>query len=101
MTLTLGFFPFKNLLLPLTVPQVPSETNRCVTFPSVCRQISGPVVRTWARTFCSFSYWFGIAYFFACALACDLAILMEPSPKPGRAKRVVHHVEFRPGNLQQ
>ena len=44
-TLMSGFLLFRNLLVPLTVPQVPSETNRCVTFPSVCRQISGPVVR--------------------------------------------------------
>src|SRR2546423_11053511 len=87
MTLTSGFLPFKDLLVPLTVPQVPRETNRWVIFPSVCRQISGPVVRTCARTFWSFSYWLGIAYFFACALAWDLAILIEPSPRPGAGQR--------------
>ena len=33
---------------PLIVPPVPTATTRCVTRPSVWRQISGPVVRSWA-----------------------------------------------------
>ena len=31
--------------VPVMVPQVPMPETKCVTFPSVCLQISGPVVR--------------------------------------------------------
>src|SRR5260370_37250691 len=82
-TFTSGLRLRRNLLVPLTVPQVPNETNRCVTWPLVCRQISGPVVRKWASTFFSFSYWLGMAYLWLDALACVLARLIEPSPRPG------------------
>ena len=45
----------------MIVPQVPKAAKTWVTAPAVWRQISGPVVRSWARAFCSFSYWLGMA----------------------------------------
>ena len=59
-TRTPGFLRLRNRLHPVTVPQVPSETNRCVMAPSVWCQISGPVVSSCARALRSFSYWFGM-----------------------------------------
>ena len=40
-----GAFSLRNRPVPVMVPHVPSPATKCVTFPSVCRQISGPVVR--------------------------------------------------------
>ena len=45
MTRIFGFFSFKYLPAPLIVPPVPAPATKCVTRPSVCCQISGPVVR--------------------------------------------------------
>ena len=41
---TLAFFSLRNRPVPVIVPQVPRPATKWVTFPSVCRQISGPVV---------------------------------------------------------
>ena len=37
-------FSFKNFAVPDTVPPVPTPAIKCVIFPLVCFQISGPVV---------------------------------------------------------
>ena len=44
MTRIFGFFSFRNLPVPLTVPPVPAPATKWVTRPSVWVQISGPVV---------------------------------------------------------
>ena len=46
--------------MPVTVPPVPTLATRWVTRPSVWRQISGPVVASWARGFSGFQYWSGL-----------------------------------------
>ena len=46
--------------MPLTVPPVPTDATRWVIRPSVCAQISGPVVRSCASGFSSFQYWSGL-----------------------------------------
>src|SRR5260221_222928 len=43
--------------MPTIVPEVPTPATTCVTFPSVWRQISGPVVSSCARGFAGFEYW--------------------------------------------
>ena len=43
---------------PLTVPPVPGEQTKWVTRPSVCSQISGPVVSICAWRFATLSNWF-------------------------------------------
>ncbi len=45
---------------PEIVPPVPTLATRCVIRPSVCCQISGPVVRSWAIGFSMFQYWSGL-----------------------------------------
>ena len=42
--LDLGFFSLKKREQPMIVPVVPMLETKCVTRPSVSRQISGPVV---------------------------------------------------------
>ena len=42
-TFTFGFWSFKYLPVPLTVPPVPTPATKISTFPSVSFQISGPV----------------------------------------------------------
>ena len=42
---TAGFFSLRYRPTPVTVPPVPGEQTKCVIFPFVCSQISGPVVR--------------------------------------------------------
>ena len=39
-----GFLDFRNRPVPMMVPPVPMPATKWVTRPSVCRQISGPVV---------------------------------------------------------
>ena len=41
------------------VPPVPAAITTCVTRPSVWRQISGPVVSSWAVGFSMLWYWSG------------------------------------------
>ena len=43
-TFIFGFFSFKYFAVPVIVPAVPSPATKCVIFPSVASQISGPVV---------------------------------------------------------
>jgi hypothetical protein len=38
-----GFFSLRKREHPMMVPVVPMVATKCVTFPSVSRQISGPV----------------------------------------------------------
>ena len=84
MTLTAGFFSLRKRLVPVTVPQVPSETKRWVIFPFGLAPDLGagrPKVR---RAFCWFSYWLGMTYRSGCALACVFARLIVPPPScPG------------------
>ena len=42
-TLIAGLRSLRYRPTPLMVPPVPTPTTRCVTRPSVCSQISGPV----------------------------------------------------------
>ena len=35
---------FSRRVVPMNVPLVPRPATKCVTWPSVCRQISGAVV---------------------------------------------------------
>ncbi len=42
------------------VPPVPMLATRWVTRPAVCRQISGPVVSSWASGLCGLAYWLGM-----------------------------------------
>ena len=46
--------------MPLIVPPVPTLAMKWVSLPSVWRQISGPVVRSWAAGFSAFQYWSGL-----------------------------------------
>jgi len=39
-----GFCSLRNFATPHIVPPVPAPATKCVTVPSVSRQISGPVV---------------------------------------------------------
>ena len=43
MICTAGFFSLKKREQPMIVPVVPIDDTKCVTFPPVSRQISGPV----------------------------------------------------------
>ena len=43
-TWTLGFFSLRYFATPLIVPPVPMPATKTSTRPSVCSQISGPVV---------------------------------------------------------
>ena len=45
MIFTCGFCAFKYLATPVMVPVVPMALTKWVILPSVCAQISGPVVR--------------------------------------------------------
>ena len=45
--------------MPEMVPPVPMLATRWVMRPAVWRQISGPVVRTWASGLCGLEYWSG------------------------------------------
>ena len=43
----------------MIVPPVPMPATKWVTRPSVCSQISGPVVATCEAGFCGLAYWSG------------------------------------------
>ena len=55
-----GFFARRKWTAPEIVPPVPTLATKWVRRPSVCSQISGPVVRSWARVFSMFQYWSGL-----------------------------------------
>ena len=48
---------------PVIVPPVPTPATKCVTRPSVCAQISGPVVSSCERGLSGFEYWSGFHAF--------------------------------------
>ena len=52
----LPLFDLRNLPVPITVPPVPIAATKCVTWPRVCRQISGPVVSKCASELASLLY---------------------------------------------
>ena len=56
---TSGFCAFSARLTPVIVPPVPMPATKCVMRPSVCRQISGPVVRSCTAGFAGLEYWSG------------------------------------------
>ena len=59
-TLIARFFDLRNLPVPITVPPVPIAATKCVTWPRVWRQISGPVVSKCASGLASLLYWSGL-----------------------------------------
>jgi hypothetical protein len=54
-----GFCDLRYLATPVIVPPVPTPATKAVMRPSVWRQISGPVVASWAAGFSSLKYWLG------------------------------------------
>ena len=49
--------------MPVMPPPLPEVATMASTRPSVCSQISGPVVRKWACTLSSLSNWLGTQNF--------------------------------------
>lgn len=80
-TLTLGFFDLRKRPVPVIVPQVPRPATKCVIFPWVCFQISGPVVRKCASGFAGFLYW--LSWCHPGCLPMSAAFAMAPSGAPG------------------
>ena len=54
-----GFIRLRYRATPVIVPPVPTPATKTSTVPSVCRQISGPVVAKWAAGLAWFEYWSG------------------------------------------
>mmetsp|Transcript_3064 Transcript_3064/g.6978 ORF Transcript_3064/g.6978 Transcript_3064/m.6978 type:complete len:207 (-) Transcript_3064:421-1041(-) len=50
MVLRALFLPFRNLVVPVMVPPVPTPPMKTSILPPVCSQISGPVVSMWILT---------------------------------------------------
>ena len=48
---------FNAMPTPASVPPVPTAQTKPATLPSVCCQISGPVVSVWAWRFATLSNW--------------------------------------------
>ena len=56
---TAGFCALRYRATPVMVPPVPTPATKCVTLPSVCRQISGPVERSCSAGLAGLEYWSG------------------------------------------
>ena len=57
MSRTRGARSVRYRAVPQKVPLVPRPATKCVSRPSVCIQISGPVVSKWARQLAVLPYW--------------------------------------------
>src|SRR6185369_4477221 len=84
-TLILLFLDFRKRPPPVMVPQVPRPATKWVIFPSVWRQISGPVVRKWASGLAGFLYW--LSWCQPGCLPISAAFCIAPSGAPGSGQR--------------
>ena len=54
-----GFIRLRKRATPVIVPPVPTPETKTSIVPSVCRQISGPVVSSCVCGLTGLKYWFG------------------------------------------
>ena len=60
MICTSGFCALRYRPTPVIVPPVPMPATKWVMRPAVWRQISGPVVASWAAGLAGLWYWSGL-----------------------------------------